>query len=269
MKDKTEYGNWVSITMIKSLFFITIIFILLSIVSFLPIQIISESSSNSKLIVRSVLIIISIFMIMFSSYMCICQHLYSYSGGQVSSKILDYIVEHIKVKEKGKVLDIGCGSGALTIKIAKKFNTSSVIGIDYWGAMWDFAKEQCEHNAKVENVEKRITFLKGDAANLPFENESFDSIVSNFVFHEVRSVKDKKLVVREALRVLKKGGTFAFHDLFYNESLYGDINKFVSDLKKEGINEINIIDTRKLSFIPRILKTPIMLNDIALVYGKK
>jgi ubiquinone/menaquinone biosynthesis C-methylase UbiE len=38
---------------------------------------------------------------------------------------------------------------------------------------------------------------------LPFADEHFDAVVSNFVFHEVKDVKDKRAVIKEALRVLK------------------------------------------------------------------
>lgn len=58
-------------------------------------------------------------------------------------------------------------------------------------------------------MSSRITFQKGDAAQLPFADESFDAAVSNFVFHEVRTAKDKRDVVREALRVVKPGGAFS------------------------------------------------------------
>lgn len=76
-------------------------------------------------------------------------------------------------------------------------------------------EEQCETNARLEGVWERIVFQKGDAAKLDFPDESFDGAVSKFVFHEVRRQPDKRLVVREALRVVKKGGAFAFHDLFF------------------------------------------------------
>lgn len=86
-----------------------------------------------------------------------------------------------------------------------------------------------------------LTFQKGDAAKLAFPDETFDAAVSNFVFHEVRSAKDKRDVVREALRVVKKGGTFSFQDMFSQKALYGDMNEFVNTLKAEGISEIHYI----------------------------
>ena len=73
----------------------------------------------------------------------------------------------------------------------------------YWGAEWNYAKEQCEKNARIEGIADRVTFQKGDAAKLDFADETFDAAVSHFVFHDVHSAKAKRDVVREALRVLK------------------------------------------------------------------
>ena len=55
--------------------------------------------------------------------------------------------------------------------------------------------------------------------------------MSNFVFHEVRTAKDKRDVVRESLRVLKKGGAFSLQDMFAQKALYGDMED-LEDLVK-------------------------------------
>ena len=96
-------------------------------------------------------------------------------------------------------------------------------------------------------------------AQLDFADETFDVAVSNFVFHEVRSQRVKQLVVREALRVVKKGGVFVFHDMFEQKKLYGDMNAFIEQLRKEGIAEIHYIaNTEKETFIPDFLSAPWM-----------
>jgi ubiquinone/menaquinone biosynthesis C-methylase UbiE len=169
----------------------------------------------------------------------------------------------------GTVLDIGCGSGALSIKLAKKFPEAKITGIDYWGVEWDYNKAQCQQNAYVEGVEKKITFIKASASKLPFENESFDIVVSNFTFHEVKDSKNKIDVIKEALRVVKQGGIFVFHDLFYIKKLYGESEDMITKLHTPDISEINIINTSKLEIIPKFLRTSFMLGGIGLIYGKK
>ena len=93
--------------------------------------------------------------------------------------------------------------------------------------------------------------------------------MSNFVFHEVKK-PDKRLVVREALRVVKKGGSFAFQDLFGWKKLYGDMNEFIDTLKTEGITEINYIpNVEQQGIIPKFMKIPGMMTGVGLIYGKK
>lgn len=184
-------------------------------------------------------------------------------------RIHQYLADHLDWDGRGKLLDIGCGAGALTNRCAKLFPRAELTGMDYWGAEWSYAKDQCEKNARAEGVADRVKFQKGDAAHLDFPDGTFDAAVSNFVFHEVRSEKDKRKIVREALRVVKKGGSFAFQDLFSQEKLYGDMNEFVEELKAEGIAEVHYIPhVEKQGFIPRFVQAPWMLSGVGLLYGK-
>lgn len=203
-------------------------------------------------------------------YMGLCRREFSYRGGGLMGKIHSYLLTKLEWDGNGGLLDIGCGSGALTILCAKRFPKAELTGVDFWGREWSYAKEQCEENARTEGAEKRIRFQKGDAAKLDFPDESFDAAVSNFVFHEVKSQPDKRLVVKEALRVVKKGGAFAFHDLFEQRKLYGDMEEFVEELRREGISELHYeAHTERLPFIPAFVKAPWMLTGMGILYGIK
>ena len=160
-----------------------------------------------------------------------CRRAFSFTGGNVMGNIHRFLLSRLPWDGRGSLLDIGCGSGALAILCAKTWPSSQVTGIDYWGKEWNYAKAQCEENARIEQV-PAVQFCQGDAAHLPFADGSFDAAVSNFVFHEVRTQPDKRQVVREALRVIKKGGSFAFHDLFEQKQLYGDMDEFLEILRQ-------------------------------------
>ena len=56
------------------------------------------------------------------------------------------------------------------------------------------------YKTRRSRVQKWVSFQKGEAAHLEFPDESFEAVVSNFVIHEVRSEKDKRRVVQEALQ---------------------------------------------------------------------
>jgi SAM-dependent methyltransferase len=169
----------------------------------------------------------------------------------------------------GKVLDIGCGNAALVIKLAKKYPQAMVTGIDYWGGKWGYSKEACEKNAEIEGVANQTAFRKASASSLPFEGNYFDAVVSNFVFHEVKDSRDKREVIREALRVVKKDGVFAFQDLFLVKGIYGEVDDLLATIRSWGIQDVKFVDTSGAGFIPALLKLPFMVGSIGIIYGTK
>lgn len=262
MKQKVDYANWVPKKLVQILGTASVAIGILLLLSFIP------NTNTIWLIVRIILGIGMAFFGFFFFYMAKARKMLSYEGGSVQGKILDNVISYLKWNGDGKVLDIGCGSGAMAIKIAKKYPESRVTGIDYWGAGWDYAKKQCEQNAKIEKVYKQIDFQKGDASKLAFPDEMFDAAVSNFVFHEVRTQPDKTTLIKEALRVIKKGGSFSFGDVYFSKGVYKDLDKMLDELAKE-VSEIHFVDTRKSSFVPRFLQTPLIVGEMGLIYGRK
>ena len=78
------------------------------------------------------------------------------------------------------------------------------------------------------------------------------------------------MLIREALRVLKPEGYFAFQDLFEKRGLYGDINELLDDLRKEGYADINYIShVERQDFVPKFVRAPWMISDVGLIYGRK
>ena len=170
---------------------------------------------------------------------------------------------------KGEALDIGCGNGVLAIKLAQKYPKAHVLGIDYWGKRWEYSKISCERNAKIEDVSEQVKFQKASATSLPFDDAYFDAAVRNFVFHEVSDVKDKREVIREALRVVKKGGKFAFQDEFLVRKIYGNPDDLFAAIRSWGISKVEFVKTCDAQFIPRALKLPLFLGTIAIIAGEK
>ncbi|MFT4564937.1 MAG: SAM-dependent methyltransferase [Gammaproteobacteria bacterium] len=102
--------------------------------------------------------------------------------------------------EKGqRVLDVGCGTGVVAVTAARA--GAVVVGLDLTPALLARANE----NAELAGAS--IEFLEGDVENLPFDDASFDAVVSQFghMFgprHEITT--------SEMLRVLRPGGVIAF-----------------------------------------------------------
>ena len=82
-------------------------------------------------------------------------------------------------------------------------------GLDRWGKEYaSFNNLICVQNVKAEVI-NNIDFQKGDANKLPFADESFDAVVSNYVYHNIPG-KNKQELLFETLRVLKKVGPLLF-----------------------------------------------------------
>lgn len=202
-------------------------------------------------------------------YFIYTRHLLAYDGQGIQEKVLNILLEQVNWNGNGPVLDIGCGSGALTIKVARKFDQAIVTGIDYWGGMWEYSKKLCEENAKVEGVGDRCRFLQASASSLPFQDDSFDLVVSNLVFHEVKDGRSKLDAIQEALRVLKKGGCFAFQDLFLIRQYFGDPDGLLKTVESWGVRKVHIMITARSPLIPRALAPPFMLGALAIIHGEK
>jgi len=192
---------------------------------------------------------------------------FDYNGKrQMSRQIIEGVAAYIKLPQGGKCLDVGCGSGALAIAVAKRNPKASVVGIDRWGKEYaSFSKALCERNAQAEKVQN-TTFQQGDATHLDFPNETFDSVTSNYVYHNIPG--DRQQYLLETLRTLKNGGTFAIHDIF-SASKYGDIQAFVKKLKAMDYQKAELIDTASGKFMKKSEASWMGLSGSALLMGKK
>jgi len=114
-------------------------------------------------------------------------------------------LDFLKIVPGEHILDLGCGRGNETIQAAiLTGNEGKVVGLDITDAMLDAANSSAE-GIGVSNV----WFIKGDIEALPFEEASFDAIMSNCVINHAKS---KKKVCSEIFRVLKLNGRFVISD---------------------------------------------------------
>ena len=112
--------------------------------------------------------------------------------------LLNLAVHMAKIKKGQKVLDIGCGTGLLTLKLLKA-GDCSVTGIDGSEKMLAIFKKKI----KALNLGQKITCKLMDASALRLADNTFDCAVSTVVLHHI---KDKLKTLRGIYRVLKPGG---------------------------------------------------------------
>lgn len=105
----------------------------------------------------------------------------------------------------GTILDVGTGTGLLAIEFAKAIPEVHVIGLDLSAVVLDVARD----NAQMSDMSLRVSFERGDAEDMPFEDDVFDLVVSSNTLHLIRY---PTRMFNETRRVLKPEGKFFFSD---------------------------------------------------------
>ena len=262
---KPDYKNWIPKGMLVSLIAGTA----LSLALLLVFGVFGVCVSGKLRIVLGV--VFGVAFVVCAKYTQWCVYAYrsfSYDGERkLSKQIIDGTAEHITLPEGGVGLDIGCGSGALTIACAKRNPQGNTIGTDRWGKEHaSVSPPPSEKNAPPEGV-KNASFQRGNAVKLDFPDESFDAVTSNYVYHNIAG-KDKQALLLETLRVLKKGGTYAIHDLM-SPGRYGDMQAFVQKLRDLGYERVELIDTTNGSFMTPKEAKRLMLRGSTLLVRRK
>ena len=128
--------------------------------------------------------------------------------------VISKLQENFGSGDKPKILDVGCGAGFLS-------NALGGQGFEVTGL--DLSEDSLEVARKHDHT-KKINYVQGDAAHLPFVENSFDAVTAmDFLEH----VEDPARLVREVSRVLKPGGLFLYHTFNRNPVSWLVIIKFV------------------------------------------
>lgn len=260
---KPDYKNWMPKGMICGGFAVTLVFLIL----FILFGLTGIVGGTLKTVLFIILLILTIISCAVSVWMILLYRAFSYNGKrQISRQIIQGVASYVTVPDGGKILDVGCGSGALAIAVAKRNPNAEIIGIDRWGKEYaSYSRQLCERNARAEKV-NNTRFQQGNAVKLDFADETFDAVTSNYVYHNIPG--DRQVYLLETLRVLKKGGAFALHDIF-SKSKYGDMQAFVKKLKAMGYEEVELIDTADGKFMTKFESIWMELYGSALLVGKK
>jgi ubiquinone/menaquinone biosynthesis C-methylase UbiE len=103
-----------------------------------------------------------------------------------------------------KILDVGCGPAEVLVRLARLSPTLRLTGVDVDAPMIDRARH------KAARARVAATFVVADAGALPFEDSTFDLVVSSFALHHW---PDPHAGLAEVMRVLKPGGKAIIWDI--------------------------------------------------------
>jgi len=133
---------------------------------------------------------------------------YFYTTGPGKLSVWRELLDELDLRGDEHVLDIGCGRGAVVISAAHQLPRGRATGADIWRLrdQTGNSRAAAQRNAIAEGVSERVDFVDADARELPFAPESFDAVLSNLAFSNIRDSKERAKALREAVRVLRAGG---------------------------------------------------------------
>jgi len=115
------------------------------------------------------------------------------------------LIERAHIGPRQHVLDLGCGTGTLALMVKQAAPSAVVTGLDADPRVLAMARR------KAERAGVRVRWDEGSADDLPYEDRSFDVVLSSLMIHHLDSGL-KLRAFREVRRVLKRGGSFHIVD---------------------------------------------------------
>ena len=119
------------------------------------------------------------------------------------------LLEGMRLTGRARIVDLGCGQGAVLIMAARKVPQGHAIGVDRENRL-----RRADGNAAVEQV--KVDLLPADLGqleNLPIDSGTIDLVVSSLALHHIDEEATRAKVIAEAVRILRPGGRVVIADL--------------------------------------------------------
>jgi ubiquinone/menaquinone biosynthesis C-methylase UbiE len=139
--------------------------------------------------------------------------------------VIDAYLDALSVPEGGLIVDIGCGTGGITRRIANHFPQATVVGLDPSAALTRKAGELAaqlagELAAQLARGRPNLSFSVGDGAKLSLKDGCADvSILHTVLSH----VPDPAQLIAEASRILRPGGTLVICDADFSKAAMSNV----------------------------------------------
>jgi SAM-dependent methyltransferase len=144
------------------------------------------------------------------------------------------MLDQVGLRGEERILDLGCGRGAVLLLAAQHLTTGRAVGVDLWrcGDQSGNAADATRRNAVAEGVADRVELHTADMAALPLADENFDLVVSSLALHNIPGRAGREKAIAEAVRVLRPGGRLLIADLWATRD-------YQAHLAKLGMNNVS------------------------------
>src|SRR2546423_10950750 len=125
------------------------------------------------------------------------------------------LLDRLRLRGDERILDLGCGRGAVLLMAAQHLTTGRAVGVDLWRKVDQSGNsaEATRRNAVAEGVADRVELHTGDLRALPFEDNGFDVVLSNFAIHNINGRAGREKAISEGGRGLGPGRRLVMADV--------------------------------------------------------
>jgi ubiquinone/menaquinone biosynthesis C-methylase UbiE len=129
--------------------------------------------------------------------------------------VWEELLDGLHLRGDERILDLGCGRGAVLLSAARRLTTGRGFGVDIWSRADQSGNSvgAIRRNAEAEKVSERVAPLTANMMALPFQKDTFDVVVSSLAIHNIKGQIDRATAIDEAIRVLRPGGRLLIADL--------------------------------------------------------
>jgi ubiquinone/menaquinone biosynthesis C-methylase UbiE len=143
------------------------------------------------------------------------------------------LLDKLGLRGDERILDMGCGRGAVLLMAAQHLTTGRAIGVDLWRTQDQSGNstDATRRNARAEGVADRVELQTADMMALPFNDNSFDLVVASLAIHNIKGRACRDKAIDEAVRVLRPGGRLMIADIWATR-------QYRDRLAEIGMNEV-------------------------------